>query len=719
MNLNLTSPIYLLGILGISIPILVHMLTRQQKKRIKFSAVYLLFQAKNRTVKRARPNRLLLLFLRCLGIIFLCLALSNPLFSFGGKEEFKYSAPTANVIILDDSYSMGHKSKANNLFTKAIEVLESIVENSSLNSSYSLVLAAQPSTIKLDWTSDQGRIKTLLKNLEPSNASANIGEALTKSYELLKSATHPKKRILIVTDKDKNGWIDMKFPDTQISDALVINIIDLSNKKTGVNEALVKNVEVTQEFLTNSKIIRIKAQIENLLNDRAINKLPVSLWINGRQENKSFIDLPPGETTDHEFSIPFSDNETISGYIKIADDSLNINNKRIFSFQPDQKVKVLVVDGDPRSIAHQSESFYIERALNPFSTSISDIEPTLSTLSELPRRQLNLFSVVLLSNVKELPFDYERKLENFVLRGGALFISMGDQIDPKFYNEKMAALLPVTLKTLKIASSSDKSFHFLDKTSNHPVLKIFSDKTLKEMKEISFTSLYNTEARGKSAYTVPLKFSNGLPAIIESEFGKGKVILFLSSLDRDWNNFPIQPTFLPWIQRWIKYSAKSLENITKNAFLVDEQFEFETEGTIHYIKSPSGMIESLLKNKDGKIIYTDTRSPGVYSLFQETSELPELDLEKFRGKSDKLKTLPISAERTGNFSVNIDILESYSEKISDQEIKEFFPEIPVDIFTDMDNWNSSADTQGFPLATPFLIFMALMLFTEGWLVRND
>ena len=396
MNLNLISPIYLLGLLGVSIPILVHMLTRQQKTRIKFSAVFLLFQAKNRTVKRARPNRLLLLLLRCLGIIFLCLALSNPLFSFGGKNDFISSVPTANVIILDDSYSMMYQGKEKALFENAIEILESIIENSTSDTAFSLVLTSSPTQAKLNWTSDQFKVKEFLKNLSPSYEGAQIGNALNTSYELLDSAPQQIKQIFIVTDRDKNGWVEMGSQNIANSESLAINVIDVSSKKTGKNEALIKNVDVTQEFLTNGKIIRVKVEIENLLANRGINKLPVSLWINGRQENKSFINLAPGETREHIFSIPYPDNETLSGYIEIPDDGLNIDNKRIFSFQPDQKLKVLVVDGDPRSIAHQSESFYIERALNPFSASISDIEPTLSTLSELPRRQLELYSVIML-----------------------------------------------------------------------------------------------------------------------------------------------------------------------------------------------------------------------------------------------------------------------------------------------------------------------------------
>ncbi len=614
MNLNLISPNYLLGILGVSIPILVHMLTRRRKKHVKFSAVYLLLQAKNKSIKRARPNRLLLLLFRCLGIVFLCLALSNPLFSFSGPQEFLSAVPTANVIILDDSYSMRFQGGEKTVFESAVEVLGSMAEKFPANSAFSLVLASRPSIIKLDWTADRNRVKRLLETLAPYYQSANMGQAVSKSFELLESAPHEFKRIFILTDKDKNGWTDMETPRNHKS--LQVKVIDFSSIKKGDNRALVKNIEVTQAFLTNSRIIRIKAEIVNLMSDRAISKLPVSLWINGRQESESFIDLPPGGKAEKEFSYPYTGHDPLAGFIEIQDDALSVDNRRMFAYQPDHRIKVLVVDGDPRAIAHQSETFYVERALNPFSVSMSDIEPTLSTLAELPQRRLDFFSVVMLNNVQELPFDYERKLENFVLRGGALFISMGDQVDAKFYNERMGTLLPVTLKALNQVSYKDEPYRFLTKTSAHPVLKIFTGKTLEEMGDVRFNSIYSVEQRGEAEYTVPMQFTNGFPAVIESGFGKGKIILFLSSVDRDWNNFPIQPTFLPWIQRWVKYSARSLESITHTKFHIGEPFRLETEQGAHYLKTPAGTIKRLSRKKDGKILFSDTFRPGVYSLFR-------------------------------------------------------------------------------------------------------
>ena len=128
MNLQFLSPWFLLGGLGITLPILVHLLTRRHQTRIRFSALYLLEQAQKRSIRRAQPNRLLLLLFRCLGILFLSLALANPIFSFGGPEEFLPSKPSANVLILDNSYSMSHQGQNQSLYDYAVNTLVALVE---------------------------------------------------------------------------------------------------------------------------------------------------------------------------------------------------------------------------------------------------------------------------------------------------------------------------------------------------------------------------------------------------------------------------------------------------------------------------------------------------------------------------------------------------------------------------------------------------------------
>ncbi|MBI4389886.1 MAG: BatA domain-containing protein, partial [Nitrospinae bacterium] len=617
MSLAFLSPLYLLGLLGIAAPVLMHLLTRRQQTRVKFSAVYLLLQSQKRSIKRSRPNRLLLLALRCLAIAFFSLALANPIFSFGKGKDLFASAPASNVIVMDDSYSMGARSNASTLYGEAVSALTAAVEKMPGNNEFGLVFASAPSRIAQGWTADRDVVLKLLKASQPSYSTTQIGKAVTQAVELLGSSSKKIKRIFILTDLEKNGWNREDFPENvKGAKDYEVRAVDFSGLRKGENRAAVERLDVAQEFLSNSRTVRVKTRIRNLSPEKRADRLPISLWVNGGKQSEGFVDLPPGGAAEKEFSFPYLGSEPAEGQVEIQDDALPADNVRRFFHQPDRKIKTLIVDGDPRTVAHQSETFYLERALNPFSSPLSDIDPAISTLAELPRYNLLNFSVAMLCNVRALPFQYEQELEAFVLRGGALFISLGDQVDPKFYNEKLGNLLPVRIQSLNQVELEDPPFRLKLQPSEHPVLKIFSLNTLKEMETIRFNSLYSVEPREGRKLDVPMRFENGYPAAVETDVGKGKVVLFVSSIDRDWNNFPIQPTFLPWIQRWVKYSARSLESIAGKELLVGEPFVWENAGEGGYVQSPGGKISLLNKNQAGEVRFEDTARPGVYRLYR-------------------------------------------------------------------------------------------------------
>jgi len=372
------------------------------------------------------------------------------------------------------------------------------------------------------------------------------------------------------------------------------------------------------------------------------------------------------------------------------------------------------VDGDPNTVEHQSETFYLERALNPFTSSLSNIELTLSTLAELSKRNLFDYSVIILCNVHNLPFGYEQELEKFVLRGGALFVTLGNQVDAKFYNEKLGNILPVFLKSVYQIAKTDEPFRFLIKPSKHPVLKVFKERTLEEMKSIEFQSIYSVEARESSKFTTPIVFSNKLPALIESTTGKGKVILFVSSIDRDWNNFPIQPTFLPWIQRWIKYSARGLDSLIQKELLVGESFDWRIspKNNKAYIVAPGGKIITP-PSVDGKIIFKNTYVPGVYQLFRNSR------ISNSESETSLPASLPHGVEPAGSFTVNIDPKESISTKISNEEINNLLPKENVIFSSGYQKVILNRTNEDFPLSTYFMMLVGAMLLLEGWLVRNE
>ena len=50
-----------------------------------------------------------------------------------------------------------------------------------------------------------------------------------------------------------------------------------------------------------------------------------------------------------------------------------------------------------------------------------------------------------------------------------------------------------------------------------------------------------------------LHYESGVPALVERKVGSGRVLVWTSSLDWDWSNFPLQAIFMPYMQRLVSY----------------------------------------------------------------------------------------------------------------------------------------------------------------------
>jgi len=44
--------------------------------------------------------------------------------------------------------------------------------------------------------------------------------------------------------------------------------------------------------------------------------------------------------------------------------------------------------------------------------------------------------------------------------------------------------------------------------------------------------------------------------MIEKKYGMGKVLLFTSSLDSNWSDFPLRPNYLPLLHQAVYYLAQ-------------------------------------------------------------------------------------------------------------------------------------------------------------------
>ncbi len=219
---------------------------------------------------------------------------------------------------------------------------------------------------------------------------------------------------------------------------------------------------------------------------------------------------------------------------------------------------------------------------------------------------------------------------------------LGDRVNLNFYNETLAGptrlhggLLPGRL----VASESDPAgaaaTFVSDIDFEHAALAAFADPKFANLTRVNFAALWGVDPAGS---TVLMRSSTGSPLLCEKSYGKGRVMLFASTCDRDWTNFPVVPAYLPWMYRIVAYLAQ--EPVEQQGFFAtgDEvpvslsAFEGITQVLV---KRPDGSTGSVAPASDdsGSLVCADTGQPGVYALYapgrQDLSQYFAANLDRY------------------------------------------------------------------------------------------
>ena len=72
------NPLLLLGLLGMAVPVLIHLLSRRTARRVQFSSLEFLRNLERKSMRRVRVRQWLLLVVRMLIVATLALAMARP-----------------------------------------------------------------------------------------------------------------------------------------------------------------------------------------------------------------------------------------------------------------------------------------------------------------------------------------------------------------------------------------------------------------------------------------------------------------------------------------------------------------------------------------------------------------------------------------------------------------------------------------------------------------
>jgi hypothetical protein len=258
---------------------------------------------------------------------------------------------------------------------------------------------------------------------------------------------------------------------------------------------------------------------------------------------------------------------------------LPVDDRRWVSATLRDEVRVLVVNGDPRTTRIDDETFFLEAALRPGDRDDSGTSVRVITAEELAgiertsdkpdkgavaRIDINDFDVVVLANVAALPAERVNVLAAWVRAGGGILIGPGDRVDPTAYDKTMLPIMPQSLRdpidTTWGAAPNERdsrALHLVKWEADHPIFKPF----VKDAPGLADAKFFKVVLLGPTTSTgdrkVLARFTNGAAALVEASIGAGRSLLFTSTLDQDWNNLPtISAGFLPLVQTSVRHLAR-------------------------------------------------------------------------------------------------------------------------------------------------------------------
>src|SRR6185295_10503392 len=358
MSVFFLYPLFLFGLAAASLPILIHLLNRRRLKRIRFPAVRFILLSQKRISRSYRLRHWLLLALRTLAVICLALLLANPIFQ-SGAGLFAGGGPVSLVLILDNSLSMTWSGDGNG-FKQAKEAASLLIGGLNDGDRAAVI----PTNIN---TKDTFRLKdqkdVLLKEvagIEIADGTANLPGALSKAFELLNQPAG-QKEIRVITDMALTGWDQFSVASLKQADpSIPLKVIRIGRKQQPLNGA-VKEIRLGGQGVGVNLPLQIEATISNF-GASDIKELLVQLSIDGQNREQKLATIPAKGETSVTFQTRIGQAGAHAGQITLKKDGFAGNPVANFALDAQDKLRVLLVDGDPQTSLVQSETFFLTRA---------------------------------------------------------------------------------------------------------------------------------------------------------------------------------------------------------------------------------------------------------------------------------------------------------------------------------------------------------------------
>ena len=552
------TPLFLLGLLAALIPVAIHLIRREKPPKIMFSTIRFLKKTSKKLVLFQHLQQIALLLLRAAVIALLVIAFARPLLN-QSVARLVDADPQSAVILLDTSMSMRYGDSFEDAKAEALEVVDRFTGGDEV----ALVAFSGGAELVRELDADISSAREFIENIEePGYGATRFYPNLRLADQLLENSRYENRAIYLISDFQDIG---MQAADEtwKLAPGVALNLVDVGAAESE-NLALT-DVRAPEQLLEDSAQ-QILARVRST-GTRLLEQGEVSLSLNGQMVDRATLDLADRSEQVVTFDVEFDAEGTYVGEVRVSGDEFSDDNAYYFTVDVLPKINVLLVNGEASENWFDDEGHWFGLAVS--STEESPFALQTIESAELTAAALGQSDVVALLNVGDLSTGQASDLTDYVNQGGSLLIAPGDRVDAELFNRQFGEITPAQLQRADMLGRGDYLV-IADYDRRHPILRPLDSDWMARFQ--GHWLLTPTEEAN-----VLMQFDNTEAALVEKDVGEGRVLLFASSLDLEWNNLPLQGLFLPFIHETLRHLVQS--ETGQRSFNIGDSINFSLPGS--------------------------------------------------------------------------------------------------------------------------------------------
>jgi hypothetical protein len=561
------APMMLWGLAAASLPVILHFFYRSRYRTVPWAAMKFLLTSVEQTSRRLRFQELLLLAARTALLFLLALALARP--STVARSGSADGDAVDAVLLIDVSTSMGARDGAKTRLERAKDGALAVIDRLPARSTVQVIATAdREMPLGPAAASNLDLAREIVKTLPLSHLSTDHFPGVLEAERTLESGHSPNKELYLFSDMQKSGW-------ERQATALQARLKEIS--KT----ASVTLVRCGTRAPRNVSIVAVQAQsgiphtgervgfavLVRNTGAEPVRDLTVTLEVEGRgkeRESQAIQVLAPGETTAVTLTAKLEKSGLRTVTATVGPDDLDADNVFTRVLQVREQTRVLVVDGSPSEQRPETgASFYLMHSLRPVPESAwvtYHVQPRMVTPLEASPALLADVDACILANVPlpaagentpgAIPQDFAERLSRFVREGHGLLIFAGPRVSPEQYNRVFFdehALLPFKLLPAESAPAASPLHPDPSSADGSSFLAAFREEPLSRLAQTNVFQWIGVEEREAKDCHIPLRYTNGRPAVVCRLLGGGEVVFVTTSADPKWTDWPPRFTYLPFV----------------------------------------------------------------------------------------------------------------------------------------------------------------------------